>query len=75
MPIYAYACKACTKIFETLMTGSEMARCPSCGSLKLEKQLSVFAVAGKAAKLPSAGFGGPCGNCQDPRGPGACQLN
>ena len=73
MPIYAYACEACSKTFETLVTGSEKPSCPSCGSLKLEKQLSVFAVAGRSSDLPAGGFGGPCGSCGDPRGPGSCQ--
>ena len=76
MPLYDYVCKDCAKSFETLVTGSEKASCPSCGSLKLEKQLSVFATVGaKGSSLPSGGFAGSCGSCGDPRGAGSCGIN
>lgn len=75
MPLYDYVCKDCKKDFETLVTGSEKPACPACGSLKLEKQLSVFATVGsRSSGQPSGGFTGPCGSCGDPRGPGSCQM-
>ncbi|MEW6207157.1 MAG: zinc ribbon domain-containing protein [Acidobacteriota bacterium] len=74
MPIFEYICKECDHRFEKLVLGATAVTCPSCRSAKLEKQLSVFAAATKAAvenKIPS----GPCGACGDPRGPGACSMN
>lgn len=72
MPIFEYACKACDTQFETLVSPSRPAACPACGSTKLEKKLSAFAVGATASPAPASG---PCGTCGDPRGAGACSLN
>ena len=72
MPIREYACRACNKEFETLVRGAEKPSCASCGSLDLEKKLSVFATQGEKAATVAPGA---CGTCGDPRGPGACRLN
>ncbi len=41
MPIYDFVCQACQNEFEALVRGSIVTRCPSCGSEKLERQLSM----------------------------------
>ena len=75
MPIFEYMCKECDNAFETIAKGSKKPNCPSCGSKKLEKQLSVFAVSGGSGSFEQGPAMGPCGSCGDPRGPGACSLN
>jgi len=70
MPIHEYACRACGHEFETLVRSSDTPRCATCGSLELNKKLSVFATQGEKATEAAA-----CGTCGDPRGPGACKLN
>ena len=72
MPIHEYACRACGSEFETLVRSSETPSCATCGSLELNKKLSVFATQGEKTADP-APFA--CGTCGDPRGPGACKLN
>lgn len=45
MPIYEYQCRACETQFEYLLLhNSPAAKCPSCGSKKLEKMISQVAV-------------------------------
>jgi len=45
MPIYEFHCQHCETDSEILVRSSEWkgTRCPSCGSVKLTKKLSVFA--------------------------------
>lgn len=70
MPIYEYVCGDCGHPFEALLFGSEKADCPECGSEKLEKQLSVFAVSDEGAPPPN-----PCDSCpQSGGGPGSCGM-
>ncbi len=68
MPIYEYACRACGREFETLVRGAETPSC-ACGSVELDKKLSVFSA--QKGEAPVAA----CGTCGDPRGPGSCALN
>ena len=71
MPLFEYACRDCDHPFEALVQGRQRPTCPECGSRKLEKRLSGFAVsAGRPDPSPPAG----CGSCGDPRGPGACRM-
>ena len=71
MPIYEFHCEGCEKDSEILVRSSNWkgAKCPHCGSTKLEKKLSVFASAstgGNAAPAcasPGSGGGGGCGGC------------
>ena len=45
MPIYEFSCLDCSKDSEQLVRSSDWrneAKCPECGSEKLEKKLSVF---------------------------------
>ena len=65
MPLFSYHCAGCTIEFETLVIGEETPECPSCGSTRLEKQLSRVAPeprvpepVGACAACP--GYGGGC---------------
>jgi len=76
MPIFEYICRDCQHHFETIVTASRAAACPSCHGQKLDKQHSVFAVSAKGSSSgQSAEFTGGCGTCGDPRGPGSCRVN
>lgn len=68
MPIIEYTCLDCLTDYEVLSGVSqegEQLVCPSCGSTRSEKALSVFAAkvaqGGKPAPAPSAPAGG-CGH-------------
>lgn len=70
MPIYEYACRGCSADFEELVSLStaDSVRCPSCGSTRVERQLSSFqrVRAGGGAAAPAlagapARSGGCCG--------------
>jgi putative FmdB family regulatory protein len=74
MPIYEYACHDCGKQFETLVRSGTVPACPACGSVELEKQLSVFATTAVSESSGPA-MAGPCGSCGNPGGPGACAFN
>jgi putative FmdB family regulatory protein len=66
MPLYEYTCEKCDSDFELLIrSASDQPACPTCGTAKVIKQLSVPAahVAGGNA-LPV---------CETPRG-GGCGL-
>ena len=75
MPIYEYRCGECQHRFELIVSASTRPACPECGAERLEKQLSVFAVAHGQASAAGSHAGGACGTCGDPRGPGACALD
>jgi putative FmdB family regulatory protein len=77
MPLFEYACRSCGRTFEFLTRAGHTPACPSCASVELEKQLSVFAVGAPSngATAGPASTGGACGMCGDPRGPGACSMN
>ncbi|MGH2627790.1 MAG: FmdB family zinc ribbon protein, partial [Anaerolineales bacterium] len=77
MPIFEYRCSKCQKRFETIVRGGAIPECPSCGSVRLEKLLSTFAVSGGGSGdgVQTGGSFGGCGTCGDPRGPGACSLD
>ncbi len=74
MPIYEFACAECRHEFEELVHGGVRPPCPKCGSAKVEKKFSTFAVAGASGKSEEPPPGA-CGRCGDPRGPGACSMN
>ncbi len=57
MPIYEYACAPCGKTFEELLirkSDEAEVKCPTCGSAKVERQMSRPA----AARVGGAGGGG-----------------
>ena len=59
MPVYEYLCRGCERRFERyLRNWNEAVSCPHCQGAEVEKQLSVFAMAGVGA--PAAGGCG-CG--------------
>lgn len=76
MPLFEYACRECEQQFEVLVRGSAAPECPSCHGTSLERRQSVFAArsGGGASSVAEALMGG-CGQCGDPRGPGACSMN
>ncbi len=75
MPIFEYICRDCQHQFETIVTASRAAVCPSCQGRELDKQHSVFAVSAKGSSASLSRSVGACGACGDPRGPGSCRVN
>jgi len=51
MPIYDYHCNDCNKAFELLVKSTTILACPECGSLQLEKQVSLPAAPSKTAGI------------------------
>ncbi|HUV99893.1 MAG TPA: zinc ribbon domain-containing protein [Gallionella sp.] len=51
MPIYDFRCNNCNKTFELLVRTSTVQACPTCGSLQLEKLVSLPAPPGKTAGI------------------------
>jgi len=74
MPIFEYLCKDCGHAFEKIVPRYDSsAACTHCESQNVEKQLSVFAVAGPS-KESGSGFEGGCGRCGAAE-PGSCALD
>jgi putative FmdB family regulatory protein len=66
MPIYEFHCDGCERDSEILVRSSDWkgTQCPHCGSMKLDKKLSVFASSGgENASVRSPKSGGGCGGC------------
>lgn len=70
MPIYEFTCLDCSEDSEILVRSSDWkkeASCPTCGSPKLAKKLSVFSSAvstGESAEpVPCSGMPSNCGRC------------
>lgn len=69
MPIYEFHCGACEKDSEILVRSSDWkgAKCPHCGSPKLDKKFSTFAASsaggGDAPACATPSRGGGCGGC------------
>lgn len=62
MPIYEYRCEECDQAFEKLVRAfRETATCPGCGSDKVERRFSTFAMSGASGGSPSSGGGCGCG--------------
>ena len=53
MPLYEYRCAGCGSEFELLIRGSATPVCPSCGSVDLERILSMFAVSSEGTQRRS----------------------
>ena len=67
MPIYEYRCRDCRQVFQKLQpmsAGSDGVSCPSCGSARVERQLSVF------ASSSSIGSASPAAGCAPTGGGG-----
>jgi putative FmdB family regulatory protein len=69
MPIYEYHCEDCDHSFETLVQAGHYddMQCPSCMSVKIVREMSVFASRGSATTQPNGNGpammrgGGCCG--------------
>jgi putative FmdB family regulatory protein len=71
MPIFEYVCKDCGKPFEKIVPRYDsQADCTYCHSENVEKQLSVFAVAGPSKQ---EAFDAGCGRCGASQ-PGMCGM-
>ena len=72
MPIFEYICKECGHSFERIVPRHDSKTdCVHCHSSNIEKQLSVFAVAGPSDGGMSAEPG--CGRCGAAQ-PGMCGM-
>ena len=70
MPLFEYVCHDCGRSFEKILPRYDSpADCIHCNSENVEKQLSVFAVAGGNTEPASEGCG-RCGAAQ----PGMCGM-
>lgn len=67
MPIFEYRCQRCRAEFEELHLSDDEASttCRRCGSLRVERLLSSFAVRTGVASIASDS--GPCGACGAPQ--------
>ena len=72
MPLFEYVCDDCKAAFEKIVPSYQTAvACVKCGGDRVEKQLSVFAVAGNDGRL--APDDPSCGRCGSTR-PGQCGM-
>jgi putative FmdB family regulatory protein len=75
MPIFEFLCKECGQAFEKIVPRYDSSvECAHCRSENVEKQLSVFAVAGGSKEFPSVAADGSCGRCGAAQ-PGSCGLD
>jgi putative FmdB family regulatory protein len=51
MPLYDFHCSKCACQFESLVRGSDIPRCPECGSTKVKKLVSLPAAQGKTKDI------------------------
>ena len=73
MPLYEYGCTDCGKKFEVLVRDSEKITCEACGSSKVKKLFSSFAVhAGSSSTAPECSTGCGGGFQQGTCGSGMC---
>ncbi len=69
MPLYEFHCQKCGSDSELLVRSSDwqgQAKCPACGSARLEKKFSTFAAsvpAGAGAVPSCSGTPSSCGMC------------
>jgi putative FmdB family regulatory protein len=75
MPIFEYICKDCGRPFEKIVPRYDsQAECSHCNSANVEKQLSVFAVAGSSgSSAGSEAMEAGCGRCGALQ-PGMCGI-
>jgi len=74
MPLFEYVCQDCKKEFEKIVPRHDSpANCPKCDSVRVEKQLSVFAVSGSGSQSESFDAAPGCGRCGAAE-PGMCQM-
>ena len=74
MPIFEYLCKDCGRPFEKIVPRYDsQADCIHCNSGNVEKQLSVFAVAGSSSGDSDSFADAGCGRCGAAT-PGSCAM-
>jgi putative FmdB family regulatory protein len=67
MPLFEYKCRDCAMKFEKIVASSVVeVVCRNCGSPRVDKLLSVFAVSGTSRSKASFAPG-PCSACGAPR--------
>ena len=72
MPLFEYVCDECDTHFEKIVrTRTSSVECANCSSVKVQRQLSVFAVASSGTESQAEEFCGPCGM----PGPGCGSVN
>jgi putative FmdB family regulatory protein len=75
MPLFEYICHDCGRSFEKILPRYDSpADCVHCNSENVEKQLSVFAVAGGSRNSESISDGPGCGRCGAAQ-PGMCGMD
>jgi putative FmdB family regulatory protein len=76
MPIYEFHCSKCGADFEELtsMSGAAAVTCRHCGSKRVDRLMSSFAVQGGDAMAKAAAEPGGCGACGAPQR-GMCGLD
>jgi putative FmdB family regulatory protein len=73
VPLFEYLCQDCGRSFEKIVPRYDSpADCIHCNSGRVEKQVSVFAVAGGSSSDP-ASDGPGCGRCGAAQ-PGMCGM-
>jgi len=75
MPVYEYVCARCGARFEKLLRSmhtTEQVVCPSCGSDRADRAMSVFAVGESAGSSASRASRPAC--CQECSGDGTCPM-
>ena len=74
MPLFEYLCRDCGRPFEKIVPRYDSpALCIHCDSKNVEKQLSVFAVAGSSNSESAMSDGPGCGRCGAAQ-PGMCGM-
>jgi putative FmdB family regulatory protein len=65
MPIYEFHCGKCDQDSEILVRSADWSRakCPHCGSTKLDKKFSTFASANAGESVPAKKSGGGGHHC------------
>jgi len=53
MPLYEYKCARCGEAFEALIRAGTVTTCPQCGSVDVERMLSMFAVSSDQTRSSS----------------------
>jgi putative FmdB family regulatory protein len=75
MPLFEYICHDCGRSFEKILPRYDSpADCVHCNSENVEKQLSVFAVAGGSSNSEPMSEGPGCGRCGAAQ-PGMCGID
>ena len=74
MPIFEYVCQDCGKQSEILIRTAEQKPVCACGSERMEKQFSAFAVSNAAPSFGGGCADGSCGLPSSPCASGMCGL-